>query len=72
MSFFYYSNLHKESRRILSALMILVAGQLYFHEGQVTSQAARLTPLYLVCVGQHRMHQEVSLNPRTLLCVTVS
>lgn len=72
MTFSYYSNLHKGSRRILSAFMILVAGQLYFHEGQVTSQVTRLNPLYLVCVGQHLMHQEVSLNPRTLLCVTAS
>lgn len=48
-------------------LLILEAGQLYLHEGQVTSQATRLTQLYLVRVGQHRMHQEVSLSPRTLL-----
>lgn len=52
--------------------MILVSGQFYFHERHVTSQATRLNPLYLVCVGQHLMHQEVSLNPRTLLCVIAS
>lgn len=46
--------------------MILEAGQLYLREGQVTSQAARLNQLYLVCVGQQRMHQEISLSPRTL------
>lgn len=72
MTFSYNSNLHKGSRRILSAFMILVVGQLYFHEGKITSQAARPNPLYLVCVGQHLMHQEVSLNPRILLCVIAS
>lgn len=72
MTFSYYSDLHKGSRRILPVFMILVAGQLYFHEGERISQVSRLNPLYLVCVGQHLMHQEVSLNPRTLLCVIVS
>lgn len=72
MAFSYYSNLHKGSRRILSAFIFLVAGQLCFHEVQITSQASKLNPLYLVCVGQHLMHHEVSLNPRTLLCVIAS
>jgi len=48
--------------------MILEAGQLYLCEAQVTSEATRLTQLYLVCVGQHHRHQEVSLSPRMLLC----